>query len=232
MSITTQFANALANLLSQKSTTSEYYLKPINYVALVDSNNNIIAFSTNVNVQYQNGVIFVTTEIEVSSDDTVTQIFVGNYYNGNQEIYFIATTNQQVSSGNVYEIEVDIILNNINIVSTPFESASITANKFVDLIGNILTGNPLYTGKSGHFIDALYIINTTSNVSQSYRIPIVIESITPTLQIGGILPSNVVGNELVLRDNNQNDLIVIYSDTPITFKKGRQVIIEFTFCLS
>ena len=228
--ITPAFQEALANLFTQKSTTTQLYLKPLNTVVLLDSNGNTIATTNSIVVTYQSGVINIKADFQASSDSTVATVLVGNTYSGVFTAYFtVPNLNFSVSQGNYYEIKITIVLNNVSLTVSPFKSATVYANKLFDVIGNILAGNPLHTGKTGQFFDAIYIVNTSGNVSQSYRIPITIATISPLLTIGGIIAKTVYGNQIVLRDSNQNDLVIVQSNTPITFKSGRPIIFEFIF---
>ena len=227
---TPEFFTALSYLFSQKSTISELYLKPINTIVLLDTNGNTVSSTNDLTVQYSNGVVTVVADFVAQSTDTITTALVGNTFKGVFTSYFsFQNLSIQVTQGNLYSVTLTIVLNNLSVSVSVFNTPTVTANKLIDVIGNILSGNPLYTGKSGQFFDAIYIVNTTSNVSQSYRVPITIATVSPTLMIGGILPSTVYGNQIVLRDSNQNDLLIISGKNVHKFKQGRQIIIEFTF---
>ncbi len=231
MSITTNFEDAVLNTFSQKSITSEYYLMPINTIVLQDTNGNIVATITDVEVSYSSGTLTVTGEFQTQSSTTITTALIGNTYKGVFVPYFtVSNLSISVTQGNYYEITGTVTLNNATLQLSPFQKASLNINKLIDIIGNILANNPLYVGKKGHFFDAIYVVNTTSNIAQSFAIPITILTIQAgVLYIGGVTPSTVVGNEIVLRDNNQNDLISVSSSTPITIKKGRQIVFQISF---
>ncbi len=231
MSVLPSFEQDVLDLFSQKSLTSEFYLTPVNTIILQDANGNVVATVTDVEVTYSNGVLEITGEFEAPVSDTVTTILIGSTYQGVFKAYFQVTgQNIQVSQGNVYEVKATVDLNNASLQLSPFPNASVDVNRLVDIIGNILANNPLYVGKKGHFFDAIYVVNTTSNVSQSYRIPITILTVEDgVLFVGGVASMQLVGNQIVLRDNNQNDLIKVSSSTPITIKKGRQIVFEISF---
>ena len=230
MSVTTSFQSGLFDLLSQRSTTTELYLKPINTVVFQDSTGNTVATSGDVNVTYSNGVVSVTCEFNADVTDTIATALIGNTYQGVFTAYFQVTNiNTSVTQGNLYSFSATVTLSDLTLVNSPYSTAKLNANKLVDIIGSILSGDPLHTGKTGQFFDAIYVVNTVSNVSQSFRIPITIATINPTLLIGGITPSPVIGNQIILRDSNQNDLVTVSSTSPIKIKKGRQIVFEFTF---
>lgn len=231
MSVTPNFEDAFLNLFSQKSITSEYYLMPVNTVILQDANGNTVATITDVEVSYTSGVLTVQAEFESLVQDTITTATVGSTYQGVFTPYFtVSNLSLSVSATNFYEVTVTITLNNATLQLSPFQSATVDANKLMDIVGNILANNPLYVGKKGHYFDAIYVVNTTSNISQSFSIPITILSIQAgVLYIGGVTPSTVSGNQIVLRDNNQNDLVSVSSSSVITVKSGRQIIFEISF---
>jgi hypothetical protein len=231
MSVTPNFEDAFLNLFSQKSITSEYYLMPVNTMVLQDANGNTVATVTDVEVSYTSGVLTIQAEFESPVQDTITTAIVGSTYQGVFTPYFTAgNLSFSVTQSNFYEITVTITLNNATLQLSPFQSATLDVNKLMDIVGNVLANNPLYVGKKGHFFDAIYVVNTTSNVSQSFSIPITILSIQAgVLYIGGITPSTVSGNQIVLRDNNQNDLISVLSSSVITVKSGRQIVFEISF---
>lgn len=231
MSVLPTFEQDILDLFSQKSLTSDYYLTPINTIVLQDANGNTVATITDVEVSYSSGELEVIGEFEAPVSDTITTVLVGSTYQGIFKAYFQVTGQSiQVSQGNVYEVDATVDLNNATLQLSPFGNANVNVSKLIDIIGNILANNPLYAGKKGHFFDAIYVVNTTSNVSQSYRIPITILTVeSGTLFIGGTTSSQLIGNQIVLRDNNQNDLIKVSSSTPITIKKGRQIIFEISF---
>ncbi len=231
MSVTPNFQDAFLNLFSQKSITSEYYLMPVNTVVLQDANGNTVATITDVEVSYTSGVLTVQGEFEAQTQDTITTATVGNTYKGVFIPYFtVNNLSISVSQSNFYEVVVTITLNSATLQLSPFKSATVDVNRLMDIVGNILTNNPLYVGKKGHFFDAIYVVNTTSNVSQSFSIPITILTIQAgVLYIGGVTPSTVSGNQIVLRDNNQNDLVSVSSSSVVTVKSGRQIVFEISF---
>jgi len=231
VSVTPNFQDAFLNLFSQKSITSEYYLMPVNTVVLQDANGNTVATITDVEVSYTSGVLTVQGEFEAQTQDTITTATVGNTYKGVFIPYFtVNNLSISVSQSNFYEVVVTITLNSATLQLSPFKSATVDVNRLMDIVGNILTNNPLYVGKKGHFFDAIYVVNTTSNVSQSFSIPITILTIQAgVLYIGGVTPSTVSGNQIVLRDNNQNDLVSVSSSSVVTVKSGRQIVFEISF---
>lgn len=230
MSVTTDFQNAFAYLLTQKSTTTELFLRPLNTIIFQDNVGNTLATATDLSITYSKGTLTITAEFTANSSGTIQNAYIGNTYQSVFSPYFIVSNvNFAIIQGNLYEITLTIVLNNVTLVVSPFQQATVNANKLIDVIGNILAGNPLHTGKTGQFVDAIYVVNTTSNVNQSFRIPITIATPSPTLLIGGITPNTVIGNQIILRDSNQNDLITVTSGTPIRIKKGKQIVFEFTF---
>jgi hypothetical protein len=63
----------------------------------------------------------------------------------------------------------------------------------------------------------------------SYRIPVTIMDLSSgVLLIGGIVPSNLEGNIVEVRDSSGASLIKISSTDVVTFKKSRQIIFELT----
>ena len=230
--ITPEFVQALSYLFTQKTTTSEFYLKPLNTAVFYDTGGNVVAVTNQLSVKYSAGSLSIICDFIPETSATLASVKVGNTYNGIFTPYFtLPINNQYVEKGQLYEASISVNLNQVFLVTSPFKKAQINVSRLVEEIASILAGNPLHAGKTGQFFDAIYIINTKSNVSQSYRIPITIATTTPTLLVGGIVQQTVYGNEIALRDANQNDLILVTSNEVIRFRAGKQIVFEFTFVL-
>jgi hypothetical protein len=228
-SATNTFANELLSSLANTTPSFQNKLLPINRVTLLDSNGNQIVTIADLQVSYSSGVLTIMGEFEATSNATIASELVGSYYNGVLKYYFQVTQGYSITQGNLYTFTITIQLNNINISVSPFSTASVNASKLIDYIGNALAGNPVYAGKSGFTLGKIYLINTTSNVNQSYGIPISIINISNgLLTIGGTLSNDFVANKLVLRTVNGLDILSITGVSPITFKKARQVLIEIS----
>jgi len=228
-SATTTFANELLSSLANTTPSFQNKILPINRVTLLDSNGNQIVTVADLQVSYSNNVLTVTGDFEAPSNTSIASELVGSYYNGVLKYYFQVTQGYTVKQGNFYIFTITIKLNNIKISISPFSTASVNASKLIDYIGNALAGNPVYAGKSGFTLGKIYLINATSNVNQSYGIPISIINISNgVLTIGGILSNDFTANKLVLRTVNGLDILSITGVSPITFKKDRQVVIEIS----
>lgn len=231
MSITNTFETDVLEQLATKGTTQQFILTPINQIQIVDTSGKTIETISNVNVQYNEGTVTVTAEFVASSSYTIGYILIGSYNSGVFKSYFKTTpSNTSVSAGQVYEVSATINLNNFTLNISPFTSATIQASKLASIIGQILAGSPIETGKSGGYFSSIYIINTTGKVLQSFRIPVtIVNLVNGVLTIGGVIPTTYNGNEIVVRDSAENNLIVIQGSEVITFKKGRQILVELSF---
>ena len=224
--------NDIFEQLSTEETTAQFILTPINQIQVYDTNGNLQETINSVTVTYSNGKLEVKGEFTSTESYTIGYIAIGSYYGGVFKQYFVdkSLNGQSVKSSNLYEITSTVTLNTIKLLLSPFTSATVNVSKLVNIIGSILAGNPVETGKSGALFSGIYIINTTSNVAQSYRIPVSIITIqNGVLLIGGIASNTVSGNQIVLRDSAETTLISVTGISPITIKAGRQVIFELSF---
>jgi len=231
MSITPTFQSDLYNQLTNQTSTESFFLTPINQIRVFDTNGNLMETITDVTITYSNGKLTVKSEFQAENTFTVGTIQIGSYNNGVFKSYFCCTklNGTKITAGNFYCICSVICLNNFTLNLSPFNTASINALKLANIIGGILSGNPSYAGKSGAYFVAIYVVNTTSNVNMSYRIPVTIMDLSSgVLLIGGIVPSPIEGNIVEVRDSSGASLIKVSSTEVVTFKKGRQIIFELT----
>lgn len=226
---TQTFQEAVLEQLSQKGVTTAYYLKPINAIQLLDTNGNTIQTIQDMEINYSNGVLTITAVFTAITNTTIGQVLIGNLTNNTFYVYFTQNTTQQIQAENIYEIVITITLNNIKLNLSPFTTATANINGLANLLGEILVGNPLKTGKSGQYLDAIYVINNIGNNRTSFRIPVTILTVeNGTLYIGGVAPNTISGNTIQVRDANQNVLLSVTSTTSTTIKKGRVIIFELS----
>ncbi|MEM0242727.1 MAG: hypothetical protein QW745_09295 [Thermoplasmata archaeon] len=156
---------------------------------------------------------------------------IGSVYNGQTRIYFISKLKApvQLTQGVTYTVSGTVNLANFSLNTSPFLGATVSM-RLIDIIGGILTGNSLYAGKTGQLFSSIYVINNTQNTIQSFKIPVSILTLkNGVMTIGGIVPSTIQGNQISVRNANQESLIQINGNTVITFKKGRTIAIELSF---
>jgi len=231
MSATPTFQTDLYNQLVNQTSTESFFLTPINQIRVFDTNGNLMETITDVTITYSNGKLTVKAEFQAENTFTVGTIQIGSYNNGVFKPYFCCKklSGTKITAGNFYCICSVICLNNFTLNLSPFNTASLNALKLANIIGGILSGNPSYAGKSGAYFIAIYVVNTTSNVNMSYRIPVTIMDLSSgVLIVGGIVPSPIEGNIVEVRDSSGASLIKVSSTEVVTFKKGRQIIFELT----
>jgi len=231
MSITPTFQTDLYNQLSNQTSTESFFLTPINQIQIFDTNGNLMETITDIDVTYSNGKLTIKVEFQAENTFTIGCIQIGSYNNGVFKPYFCCKklSGTQVTAGNFYYICSVICINGFTLNLSPFNTASLNALKLANVIGGILSGNPSYAGKSGAYFVSIYVVNTTSNVNMSYRIPVTIMDLSSgVFIIGGTIPSSVEGNIVEVRDSSGASLIKVSSTEVITFKKGRQIIFELT----
>ena len=229
--MSTTFQTDLFEQLSSQNPSSQYHLLPINTLFLLDKNDNILDTINDVTATYSSGTITVTADYTAQFTGSVASVGIGSVYNGQTRIYFISKLKApvQLTQGVTYTVSGTVNLANFSLNTSPFPSATVSM-RLIDIIGGILTGNPLYAGKTGQLFSTIYVINNTQHTVQSFKIPVSILMLeNGVMTIGGIVPSTVKGNQISVRNANQESLIQINGNTVITFKKGRTIAIELSF---